>query len=122
VSDGVLARLERDVEAISLRLRDIENLDTRAMRELLEDVRNLERKVERIDNQGSTAAEKDIQSITRTLRRHEKEIGAKAAASLVQEMRDDTKSNRKIVLAAVVGTAFSIGAWLLQWLIGRGHP
>jgi DNA repair exonuclease SbcCD ATPase subunit len=122
VGDSALGRLQRDVEALALRLRDLENLDTRAMRELLEDIRNLQQKVERIDSQGSTAAEKDIQSIARTLRRHEKDIGEKASASLVQEMRDDTKSNRRIVLAAVVGTAFSIGAWLIQWLISKGHP
>jgi hypothetical protein len=122
VDDGVLGRLQRDVEDIVLRLRAVENLDTRATRELLQDVRDLQAKLERIDQRGSTAAEKDIQNLRRALKRHDDALHEKASAALVQEMRDDTKSNRRIVLAAVVGTAFSIGAWLIQWLISKGHP
>jgi hypothetical protein len=122
VSDAVFNRMEKDLEDLQVRLRNIENLDTRATRQLLADVQTLEARVDRIDQQGSVAAGKDIDSMRRTLKRHEDSITTKADASLVQEMRDDTKSNRRIVVAAIVGTAFSIGAWLIQWLITRGHP
>jgi hypothetical protein len=136
VDDLTFTRLQRDVEDLAVRLRNIENLDTRAMRQLLADVQGLGSRVERIDQQGSVSAEKDIASLRRTMERHEDELArkadaeivkeqavilkAKADAALVQEMRDDTKSNRRIVTAAVIGTAFSIGAWIIQWLITRG--
>lgn len=135
MDDGTLGRLQRDVEDIVVRLRAVESFDTRAGREVLQDIRDLQAEFLRIDQKGSTAVVKDIEAVRVTLQRHERELGmkanddvvkdlaiiakAKADAVLVQEMRDDTKSNRRIVLAAVVGTAFSIGAWLIQWLISR---
>ncbi len=122
-----LARLERDLEAIAVRLRALENIETPMLKRALEEFRELQVEVKRIQEQGALETRGQLTLVKERLAQNrtdiealEVEMKAKADAQTVKELADDRKALVRIALAAVVAALLSLGVSLILRATGGG--
>ena len=122
-----LARLERDLEAIAVRLRALENIETPMLKRALEEFRELQVEVKRIQEQGALETRGQLTLVRERLAQNrtdiealEVEMKAKADAQTVKELADDRKALVRIALAAVVAALLSLGVSLILRATGGG--
>ncbi len=138
-----LARLERELEAMALRLRDLENIQSPMLARTLQEFRDLQGEVKRMQEQGTietrgqlalmreriTQNREDLDALERDVRTKADAQGVqvladdvkkKADAQTLKELADDRKALVRIALAAVVAALLSLGVSLILRATGGG--
>lgn len=120
-------RVSRDVEDIAIRLRALENLESPMQSQAITQLRQLQRAVERINEQGALATrgelaliKKGMDVLSKDVEDLEAEMKLKADAQTVKELSDDRKALVRIALAAVVAALLSLGVSLILRATGGG--
>ncbi len=122
-----LARIERDLEALAVRLRALENIETPMLARALEEFRELQREVKRIQELGALETRGRLDRINDRLTQNaadiaelEREVKLRALSETVKELADDRKALVRIALAAVVAALLSLGVSLILRATGGG--
>jgi hypothetical protein len=107
VSDAAFDRLERQVENLQLRLREVENVDTPRQRELVSELRTLRDKIERMDVQGTEVTRVRLKNI-------EDDIHEIKDALLRQDA--EKRADRRVMLGALLAAVTAVGLVIVQWV------
>jgi hypothetical protein len=107
VSDAAFARLEREVENLQLRLREVENVDTPRQRELVGELRSLREKIERMDIQGTEVTRERITNI-------KDDVSEIKEALLRQDA--EKRADRRVMLGALLAAVTAVGLVIVQWV------
>jgi hypothetical protein len=119
-------RLARDVEDLAIRVRAIEALDTPSTRALVGQVADLQRRVDRINDEGATATRGELRRLSDRITRTEadvvnteRDLATKADAQALAELKEDQKwMRRAVVVAMLTAVAAFVGNWILQAVSG----
>ncbi len=138
-----LARIERDLAAMADRLRELETIQSPMLKRALEEFRELQSEVKRMQEQGTIETRgqlalmrerinqnrDDLDALERDVRSKADAQGVadlaadvkkKADAQTLKELADDRKALVRIALAAVVAALLSLGVSLILRATGGG--
>ncbi len=120
--DSGVARLERDIEALNIRIRDVETANSPYAQQMLGEFRALQSKVAEYAEQGTPVSRRELKHVEREIDRIDRELGTKADAKDVKAIEDETRSNRTMVRSAFFAGIASLCVAIIVWLLNQGKP
>src|SRR4051812_48146465 len=103
--EGQMARLERDVEGLAVRLRTIENASSPYAQQMITEFRALQSKIAEWGEQGTPPTRRELRYMERELEKLHAQLDKKADAEDVDSLRQDATDNRRLVKAALISAA-----------------
>jgi hypothetical protein len=110
-------RLARDVEALAIRVRELEALNTPGTRALVGQVGELQQRVGRINEEGATATRGELARLNDRIADLREDIQRLERSSV--EQSTEGKQLRRGLLIALAAAALSLGGSLILWAITR---
>lgn len=112
--DDALRRLERDVEDLATRVRQVENIDTPASRQVLSEFREVQRRLGEIERRGTAIT-------TERMRELRKMVDANATRiTKLEDARDeDVRRNFRVLIGAIVSIIVAVVSAILIGLATR---
>ena len=114
-----VARMQRDIEDLTIRVRSMENADSPYAQQMIREFRDLQSKVAEYAEQGTPVSRRELKHVERELTRLERLIDKKADATDVATIENETRSNRTMVRSALFAAIASLSVGIILWLVQR---
>jgi len=103
-----MARLERDLEDVIQRIRSLESLQTPGQAQAVSDLRNLQKRVDIIDREGSALVKERFIRIDERIEDIREDV---------RDIKDDQKASRRMMQSALVTASLAIGVNIVVGII-----
>lgn len=120
--DSELQRVQRDVEALALRVRAVENVETPYAQQLVRELRALQAKVEDFTEQGTPPTRRELAHIRESVNDLKAALQLKADADELEALKAESQDNRRMVRSALIGSIFAIVGGIILFIIERAWP
>ena len=114
-----LLRMQRDIEDLIVRVRVIENASSPYAQQLLTEFRNMQAKLSEYAEQGTPVSRRELQHVQDRLSEMRVEIGKKADADELDEIKEETRSNRTMVRSALIAAGLSLAVGIVLFLVAQ---
>ena len=114
-----LERMQRDIEDLVLRVRNIENASSPYAQQMIAEFRALQAKVSEYAEQGTPVSRRELAHVQDRLSEMRLAIDIKADAEDLEEIKEETRSNRTMVRSALIAALFALGSGIVLFLIER---
>ena len=114
-----LERMQRDIEDLVLRVRNIENASSPYAQQMIAEFRALQAKVAEYAEQGTPVSRRELAHVQDRLSEMRHVIDSKADAEDLEDIKDETRSNRTMVRSALIAALFALGSGIVLFLIER---
>lgn len=126
MSDAELQRLQRDIEDLVIRVRAVENVDSPLQRRIVGEFVELQRRVDRLDREGTASLQAELRDLHRTVERLERDMSEKASREALEfelqrisDLEEEQKVSRRGVRAAILAGLIALGGSFVLFLIER---
>lgn len=111
--------MRRDIEDLVLRVRVLENLSSPYAQQLMIEFRELQKRVADYAEHGTPVSRREIKHVQDRLGEMRIELDKKAAASELEDLKEETRSNRTMVRSALIAAALALGSGIMLFIIQR---
>lgn len=114
-----LLRMQRDIEDLILRVRTIEDVSSPYARQLMVEFRDMQKKLSEYAEQGTPVSRRELQHVQDRLSEMRADIGKKADADELHELKEETRSNRTMVRSALIAAGLALGSGIILFIVQR---
>lgn len=114
-----LENMRRDIEGLVLRVRDVENLSSPYSQQLLTEFREMQRKLADYAEHGTPTSRRELKHMEERVADMKTELAKKADANELEDLKEETRSNRTMVRSALIAAALALGSGIMLFIIQR---